>query len=211
MKTLQNLMHGYAATFGSPTCCLNPELLASFPQAKLLLHIRSSDEEWYKSFSSSIGLDFESGTWRARIYRFLTFSIGWVHPHHRLCDHMAEYWREQCGDIRAKMRSAHNRRMKELMPEKLLVYDVKEGWGPLCNFLDVPFPRVNDSKQMQRNYLFLQVYGAAMWMLYGGESLCFRSGNERFAGENLKFQLVVASASTIQAFSMTSARLLPGR
>jgi hypothetical protein len=25
---------------------------------------------------------------------------------------------------------------------------------------------VNDSKQMQRNYLFLQVYGAAMWVVY---------------------------------------------
>jgi hypothetical protein len=73
--------------------------------------------------------------------------MGWMHPHHRLCDHMAEYWREQYGDIRAKMHSAYNRRMKELVPkEKLLVYDVKEGWGPLCNFLDVPFPRVNDSK-----------------------------------------------------------------
>jgi hypothetical protein len=33
---------------------------------------------------------------------------------------------------------------------------------------DVPFPRVNDSKLMQRNYLFLQVYGAAMWILYAG-------------------------------------------
>eukprot|EP01006_Ploeotia_vitrea_P067109 TRINITY_DN96452_c0_g1_i1.p3 TRINITY_DN96452_c0_g1~~TRINITY_DN96452_c0_g1_i1.p3 ORF type:complete len:109 (+),score=18.44 TRINITY_DN96452_c0_g1_i1:360-686(+) len=34
-------------------------------------------------------------------------------------------------------------------PEKLLVFDVKDGWGPLCDFLEVPipeepFPRVND-------------------------------------------------------------------
>jgi hypothetical protein len=152
MKILQNLMHGYAATFGSPTCCLTPELFTNFPQAKLLLHVRSSDEGWYKSFFSSIGLDFESGTWRARIYRFLTFSIGWMHPHHRLCDLVAEYWRERYGDISPKMHSAHNRRMKGLVLKgKLLVYDVKEGWGPLCDFLDVPvpdvpFPRVNDSK-----------------------------------------------------------------
>jgi hypothetical protein len=172
MKTLQNLMRGYAATFGSPTCCLVPELLAAFPQAKLILHVRSSDEAWYKSFSSSIGLDFETGTWQARLYRFLTFSIRWMHPHHRLCDHMAEYWREEYGDIGPRMHSAHNRRMKELVPkEKLLVYDVKQGWAPLCAFLNVPvpeapFPRVNDSKQMQRNYVFLQAYGAAMWMLY---------------------------------------------
>jgi hypothetical protein len=72
------------------------------------------------------------------------------------------------------MHSMNNMRMKELVPKKkLLVYDVKEGWRPLCAFLDVPapdvpFPRVNDSKRMQRIYLFLQVYGAAMWMLYAG-------------------------------------------
>ncbi len=35
-------------------------------------------------------------------------------------------------------------------PERLLVYQVKEGWEPLCRFLDVPipqnqpFPRLND-------------------------------------------------------------------
>jgi hypothetical protein len=172
MRTLQKLMHGYAATFGSPTCCLVPELLTTFPQAKLILHVRSSDEAWFRSFSSTIRLDFESGTWRARIYRLLTFSIRWMHPHHRLCDHMAEYWRGQYGDIGPRMHSAHNGRMKELVPkEQLLVYDVKEGWGPLCAFLDVPvpdvpFPRVNDSKEMGRIYLFMQVYGAAMWMLY---------------------------------------------
>jgi hypothetical protein len=39
-------------------------------------------------------------------------------------------------------------------PERLLVFDVKQGWGPLCAFLGVavpegPFPRVNDAKQFQ--------------------------------------------------------------
>ena len=69
------------------------------------------------------------------------------------------------------MYSAHNERMKELVPkEKLLVYDVKEDWGPPCDFLDVPVPdvsfrRANDSWQMQQNYLPSQVYGAAIWML----------------------------------------------
>ena len=173
-RTLQKLMFGYAATFGIPTCCLIPELLATFPQAKLILHVRYSDKEWYKSFSNSIGLDFERGTWRARVYRFLTLSIRWMHPHHRLCDHMAEYWREVYDGIGPRMHSLHNARMKALVPkERLLVYDVKEGWEPLCTLLnvpvpDVPFPRVNDAMQMQRIYLYLHIYGAAIWLLIGG-------------------------------------------
>ena len=39
-----------------------------------------------------------------------------------------------------------------LPPERLLVFQVKEGWEPLCAFLDVPvpdepFPRLNDAQQ----------------------------------------------------------------
>ncbi|RYE88216.1 MAG: sulfotransferase family protein, partial [Hyphomicrobiales bacterium] len=37
-------------------------------------------------------------------------------------------------------------------PERLLVFDVRQGWEPLCAFLGVPvpsisFPRLNSSKQ----------------------------------------------------------------
>ncbi|MCB8962264.1 MAG: sulfotransferase family protein, partial [Ardenticatenales bacterium] len=40
-------------------------------------------------------------------------------------------------------------------PEKLLVFDVREGWEPLCAFLEVPvpdqpFPHVNDRQVLQR-------------------------------------------------------------
>ncbi|MGN9842078.1 sulfotransferase family protein [Nonomuraea sp. H19] len=43
-----------------------------------------------------------------------------------------------------------------LPPERLLVFDVREGWEPLCRFLDVPvpdgepFPHLNDAKSMQQ-------------------------------------------------------------
>jgi Sulfotransferase domain len=40
-------------------------------------------------------------------------------------------------------------------PERLLVFDVAEGWEPLCAFLDVPalrhrFPRLNDANVSRR-------------------------------------------------------------
>ncbi len=46
--------------------------------------------------------------------------------------------------------TAHNDAVKAAIPAKqLLVYQVKEGWEPLCAFLGVPvpsepFPRTND-------------------------------------------------------------------
>jgi hypothetical protein len=39
-------------------------------------------------------------------------------------------------------------------PKRLLVFDVREGWEPLCRFLEVrvpsePFPRLNDTASTQ--------------------------------------------------------------
>jgi hypothetical protein len=46
--------------------------------------------------------------------------------------------------------AAHNEAVKQTIPaDQLLVYEVKQGWEPLCKFLDVPvpaepYPRTND-------------------------------------------------------------------
>ena len=51
-----------------------------------------------------------------------------------------------------EMYKEHNAWIKSLVkPENLLVYNVKDGWEPLCSFLgrkipDKPFPRVNDEE-----------------------------------------------------------------
>lgn len=42
-----------------------------------------------------------------------------------------------------------------LDPERLLVFEVADGWAPLCRFLgvpepDAPFPHVNDAASMRR-------------------------------------------------------------
>jgi hypothetical protein len=42
----------------------------------------------------------------------------------------------------------------DVPPENLLVFNVKEGWDPLCNFLNAPvpnkpFPHLNDRKTFQ--------------------------------------------------------------
>ena len=49
--------------------------------------------------------------------------------------------------------TAHNEAvMTALPPDRLLVFHVREGWAPLCEFLDTPvpdepFPRRNDRKE----------------------------------------------------------------
>jgi hypothetical protein len=42
-----------------------------------------------------------------------------------------------------------------IAPERLLVFEVTEGWEPLCEFLELlapdgPFPHVNDTEAVKR-------------------------------------------------------------
>ena len=92
-----------------------------------------------------------------------------MHQDNRLCGHIADCWRGVCNGIGPRMHSLHNARMEALVPqEKLLVYEIKEGWEPHCEFLDVPvpeipFPRANDAEHMRRIYLTSHACGAAIW------------------------------------------------
>jgi hypothetical protein len=58
---------------------------------------------------------------------------------------------------------------RKLVPEgRLLVYDVKDGWEPLCNFwaVEVPdreFSRLNERESMRGIYFGMQLLGACVW------------------------------------------------
>ena len=44
--------------------------------------------------------------------------------------------------VKAKYYDSHIARVKKLVSDdKLLIYDIKHGWEPLCAFLDVPLPQ----------------------------------------------------------------------
>ena len=53
--------------------------------------------------------------------------------------------------------------IKSVPADRLLVFDVKEGWEPLCRFLGVevpkdrPFPRVNERAEMQKKVRTLRL------------------------------------------------------
>ena len=56
-------------------------------------------------------------------------------------DHATRVFREHIAEVKA-----------EIPAHRLLVFDLREGWRPLCDFLgvdvpDVPFPKTNSSKE----------------------------------------------------------------
>ena len=55
--------------------------------------------------------------------------------------------------------------VKDTVPkEQLLVHHARDGWEPLCDFLrvpipDFPYPNVNDSAAMKRQFKIMQIVG----------------------------------------------------
>ena len=83
-----------------------------------------------------------------------------------------------------KFYEEHVEEVKASVPsEKLLVFNVKEGWQPLCTFLglpvpEIPFPNINDKKATERINIILKVIiwtvmvGTPLllaWMMFGAE------------------------------------------
>ena len=59
---------------------------------------------------------------------------------------------------------------REIPQSQLLVFDVREGWEPLCTFLDVavpeePFPRGNDTQEMMVRLGGMKRNSLMLWAL----------------------------------------------
>ena len=124
------------------------ELAIAYPQSKVILSVRP-EAAWWTSFSATIGALFDAPDQVP------------LPPHLRtMRDVVIEMVQVQtfgCPSTdREGVLAAYRRRAEEVCAaipaERLLVFDVAEGWAPLCRFLDVPvpdvpFPRLNSTEQ----------------------------------------------------------------
>ena len=133
---------GYESTVDWPTAAFIPELHSAFPHARFILTVRSP-ESWADSFSETIYTAIAGGKDAPPLMQErLAMVIAVVGK----TGFPPGLDKDQLG--RAFI--AHNEAVKALIPaDRLLVYDVSEGWEPLCRFLGKPvpadvFPRTND-------------------------------------------------------------------
>ena len=68
----------------------------------------------------------------------------------------------------------HHLEVKSTIPaDKLIVFNVKEGWKPLCEKLGVElqegdFPRLNDSDNIKKGLKVIKVLDTIMWVVLVG-------------------------------------------
>lgn len=143
----EEIYDGYEASVDFPCYPWYKEHMAKYPDAKVILTVRPF-EKWYASVKNTIWvagpqsfaekikllvqLPFNSRL--RKVLKCIKFVKGFL-------------WEVQFQgkfldrDFVEKIWYQHIEEVKATVPkEKLLVYDVKDGWEPLCEFLGVPVP-----------------------------------------------------------------------
>jgi hypothetical protein len=142
----EQLFAGHNCTVDWPGGYFYEELMDAYPDAKVLLSVRDP-EAWERSFRETIWTMSHGRS----LMPLLAHARAEVDPRFRryleLVDRM--FWGPQ-GTFAAghaepaqlieQMLAHHERVKRTVAPERLLVWEVGEGWEPLCEFLDVPVP-----------------------------------------------------------------------
>jgi hypothetical protein len=142
-----NVFRGYGATVDWPSSAYYRELADHYPAAKVILTVRDP-ERWYDSAAGTIfsgptsaeELAKRTDNWGRIVKKVVAEGVfgGTIDRAHAI------------GVFRRHVEEV----TRTIPPERLLVYEVGEGWEPLCRFLgvpapDAPFPRENTTEKFQ--------------------------------------------------------------
>ena len=164
VETWRNMFDNVDACMGLPVYVFWEQIFEAFPDAKVILLVRDEDE-WWASVRSSIGALEIDGRGS-----FLTSNdfVKWIErctmpSYHQLANVLRFATSAVLGASRLSLSSLNERvartnfrkhnlyvqsRFTGALSSQLLVYNVSEGWGPLCSFLgravpsEIAFPKV---------------------------------------------------------------------
>jgi hypothetical protein len=142
------LFDGYRSAIDWPACHFWRELAAHQPDAKVILTLRST-ESWFASMRETIFAVMDAPP------PPVPAAEEWHRMARKLIVEKTFGPRFQERDAAVAVYERHNDLVQRSLPaERLLVYEVAQGWEPLCRFLGVPapsepFPRVNSKDEFR--------------------------------------------------------------
>jgi len=137
-----------------PGAAVWPNLVAAFPEAKVI-HTERPEDDWWASYSKTIA-------------KFMATrkTLPLPPPVHEIFETMEEIL---IGDVFGGLDRessvaayrANNAKVRATIPaENLLIFTPSDGWEPLCRFLDVPVPTMEFPRSNARD---------EFWAIFGGE------------------------------------------
>ena len=144
------LFSGFHATVDWPSARWWREIAAHYSDAKVLLSVRDP-EAWYASMINTIYQPMKSPApdHAPELVRLQSEMV----RKSILAETFGNRFEDKAHAIEVFKR--HNQEVRDSVDSaRLLEFDVREGWAPLCRFLDVPipdepFPRLNDTASTQ--------------------------------------------------------------
>jgi hypothetical protein len=141
------LLEGYEATVDWPACHFYQELADYYPKAKVLLSIRDP-MSWFESMSATTLGVIRKRMQTSKAGQSRNLGI-------ELVVNAAFGGKIDDAEHAIRIFNQHTKAVVNAIdPNRLLIYDVREGWEPLCQFLDKPvpdiaFPRVNSRREFE--------------------------------------------------------------
>ena len=146
------IYHGYSCTADWPGAFFWHQLAGHYPDAKIIVTLRPA-ESWWESYSNTI-------------MKFMQIVPDDAPPHiHQIVGMVKTLVGEKTfgtvyDDKQAALKAFNDhieQVTQSIEADRLLCFSVKDGWEPLCNFLDKPipsgaFPRSNSAEEFWENF-----------------------------------------------------------
>jgi len=158
---------GYDAVLENPCSDIYQDILKRYPSAKVVLTVRDSSDKFeasWKVLMDTMVLSELPFSWTFPSFfgwiplfqylKMIRYFMGTTHLQLQPGE-LTHAWREKEDGWLAIQYERHNTHVQQhVSNENLLVFNVKQGWKPLCDFLqceipkDTPFPhsKTNDTK-----------------------------------------------------------------
>lgn len=140
------LFEEYAAAVDIPTVEVIEQVIAKYPDAKVILNIRDP-VGWFESCQETM---FQVLPGWFKSFPHIVKTSNYI-----LHDRLEGKYLEK--DFMIDYYNRHKERVRKLVPKEQLLdnYHVTNGWKPLCDFLGfdvpaIPFPRLNDRKSIKQ-------------------------------------------------------------
>ena len=140
----EQVFEGYASTVDWPSATFYETLANTYPEARVILTERDPAAWWRSTQATIFNWDAPGANVPEPFLRMVRKAIGALFDQ-RIHDH------DHCIEVYER----HNARVRQVIsPERLLVYEIADGWDPLCAFLGVavpdgPMPKLNTTEEFQ--------------------------------------------------------------
>ncbi|KAF2487430.1 hypothetical protein BDY17DRAFT_319975 [Neohortaea acidophila] len=135
IEQFESLWGEYRAISGEVAYAFSEEIIPLYPDAKIILTVRDDEEKW---FASSMNTSWYNNS---HLFTRILYALdpNWVQIREYVGKMFKYFYR---GDFPAngiRMYREHNAMVKRLGGDRVLVFNTKDGWGPLRPRIAISF------------------------------------------------------------------------